>query len=513
MTCNRSGNVGTCMPVPVLDDDPDAIPSCAGPSVSCNGNGECKKEAGQTCGANSECLSGHCEGGTCSASSLQTGPLVWQSYVDAQPMPGYGYTCGAACPRYPWIELSAIVARADGGVMATGQYQQSVFGMPGNPSICDAFTTQNGGPDPFQWSIDTSGMLTSLQRIDNLYSRSTWSNSCNTTCWNTKYAHGPFLWSIGGDVGYYYEQRLYNRPHWWEPVTDTCEFGEFSKIASPQWNLGTADVCALQALQLAGDAAGNVLVRNTAGLTRYDPSGQVVQTFPDPFAAFDVPMDQKENPLALGLQGEMYIRTRVDAEVRLAKADVTGTLQWSKLLWQANDAYASFSYGLDNGGNILMAFNPMGIVDLGNGAIPKLGFRDLLLGKLDPSGSVLWSKRFGGPGFEAIAVTMRPTGMDEMALVLEFSGEVDLGDGVLQSSPVLVKLDAQGNAVWHANLATHFPFALHEHNCVLSGNVSGEVFVACAGYGPIPPHPNKFGCSDIEGLSRPVRLVTAKFGP
>ena len=54
------------------------------------------------------------------------------------------------------------------------------------------------------------------------------------------------------------------------------------------------------------------------------------------------------------------------------------------------------------------------------------------------------------------------------------------------------------------------PFELHEHNCVLSGNVAGEVFVACVGFGPRPPPPSS--CWDLLELERPVHLVTAKYG-
>lgn len=59
--CNVAGNVGICSNVPSGQDDS----TCTGSDVACDGNGECKKELGQTCSAPTECLVGKCVDGVC----------------------------------------------------------------------------------------------------------------------------------------------------------------------------------------------------------------------------------------------------------------------------------------------------------------------------------------------------------------------------------------------------------------------------------------------------------------
>jgi len=59
--CNVAGNIGICSNVPSGQDDG----TCTGADVACDGNGECKKELGQTCSSATECLVGKCVDGVC----------------------------------------------------------------------------------------------------------------------------------------------------------------------------------------------------------------------------------------------------------------------------------------------------------------------------------------------------------------------------------------------------------------------------------------------------------------
>ncbi|MBK9265466.1 MAG: hypothetical protein IPM54_37480 [Polyangiaceae bacterium] len=60
-SCNVVGNVGVCSNVVSGQDDG----TCTGSDVACDGQGECKKELGQTCSAAAECLVGKCVDGVC----------------------------------------------------------------------------------------------------------------------------------------------------------------------------------------------------------------------------------------------------------------------------------------------------------------------------------------------------------------------------------------------------------------------------------------------------------------
>jgi hypothetical protein len=59
--CNVAGSLGTCSNVSSGLDD---VPTCSGTS-SCDGSGLCKKETGQTCSVNGDCLTGFCADGYC----------------------------------------------------------------------------------------------------------------------------------------------------------------------------------------------------------------------------------------------------------------------------------------------------------------------------------------------------------------------------------------------------------------------------------------------------------------
>lgn len=71
-SCNVPGSVGACSNVPSGLDDINGIPTCSGTNQSCDGVGACKKEIGQICAGNTECLSSFCVDGVCCNSSCTT---------------------------------------------------------------------------------------------------------------------------------------------------------------------------------------------------------------------------------------------------------------------------------------------------------------------------------------------------------------------------------------------------------------------------------------------------------
>jgi len=394
--------------------------------------------------------------------------------------------------------------------MGSGTNVFGVFGL-GSGSVWYQLGNQVGsrgdfrGPHPFIFEIDAAGQSVTLQSKGTVG----WSeqylnnfsnpNDCGGWCGKVEtYVIGPILWRAGGDVGRYHEEWR-SGPQWSPSSVTICNFGELMKSGPPSWSLGTADVCAMQARDFAGDDAGNTWIRKGAGITQYDPTGQVGQTLPNPFSGMP-------GHFVVGQQGEFYIAGHDLSGIRLAKADASGMLQWSKMVPDPINLSSNncFSYAVDAGGSILLTFSSTNIVDLGNGPMTRLGQKDLILAKLDAQGNVTWAKRFGGGAFTVESCSLQRTGSDDIAMVLDYAGMVDLGDGVLPSSPVLAKFDTKGALLWHADLTLHLPLVAEEQSWALSGHPSGALFVSGAGHAPNPVN---------WWEPRDLRFVVAKYGP
>jgi hypothetical protein len=69
--CNVAGHVGTCSNLPPYSPDTFPANTCAAPS-SCDGNGHCRKNNGQTCTAGADCASGNCVDGVCCDTTCTT---------------------------------------------------------------------------------------------------------------------------------------------------------------------------------------------------------------------------------------------------------------------------------------------------------------------------------------------------------------------------------------------------------------------------------------------------------
>lgn len=498
MTCSELNHRGLCVPVPVFDDDPIATMPCSGPLFACNGNGVCKGDLGQTCVTNADCLSGHCDGGVCGFIITQPGPLAWEWHQDdssiADPMLAY---------TYREIDISDMVAMHDGSIRVVGPYLNSTFGMfsgtydthYGNTT---SYTHDYLGPHLFLFNLDASAQTGTF---DTIFYRVELFDKLGISDYShfRNYPKGLQLWLTGGYGGAYFEEWLDKGNTKLFTKSNECTSAWFGVLGPSSWSLQDAGACSLQAWTIAGDDAGNTFARSAAGISQYDQTGQVVQVIADPFAG-------PEGKLAIGPQGEFHLGARTPAEIRLAKADAMGTLQWTKTVSAPMNAGENncFSSVVDKGGNTLLAFHALTMIDLGNGPLLSLGSQDLILAKLDPQGSVLWAKRFGGSGFIAKSCSLRQTGLDEFALVLDSTGNVDLGDGVIPSGPVLVKFDAMGSLLWRADLQSLFPFVLGAHTWALSGHPSGAVFVSGSGHEPTPPS---------SFTQRALQFVVAKYGP
>jgi hypothetical protein len=525
--CAVPGRVGMCSNVPAYEGDPSAAILCDGPEVTCNGSGECKNQLGGACTTNGQCASGSCSNGTCQPPRSQTGPLQWQwsndQTVCIDPN-GVGFL-----NQYPTVKIRQLVARDDESLYGVGDYTLPSQGLPSEygvppppPDMYQDYQVLKDGPHAFQLDVAASGASASWMTVAQYTMHECLANSCRVkcdglTCFNATAGLGPFIEPAGGDV-VFFRKTLRLERDFGSTTEVTCEQGDFAKRASPQWALGTNDVCAHEEIVFAGDAAGNVVMREDDRLKKYDPSGAVLLDVPTPF-------DFVPTALGLSAMGNIHAAAYSSAEIRLARTGPSGTLVWTKVFPHSTpmDFRQTMDLSVDASGNDILAFYADDTLDLGNGPMLPIGTKDIVLAKFDVQGNVEWAKRMGSGDFAPIAFSMRKTGADDIALLVFFTGKVDLGDGLLQSSPVLIKYDANGNFVWRADLLPLYPTPGPEvSSAAISGHPSGAVFVAGSGYGlaSLTAEPYCDLGLDSQGFQytpgtfpRPLRMFAAKYGP
>ncbi|WP_437509666.1 hypothetical protein [Sorangium sp. So ce1099] len=147
------------------------------------------------------------------------------------------------------------------------------------------------------------------------------------------------------------------------------------------------------------------------------------------------------------------------------------------------------SIASDAAGNYYVTGSFEGTVDFGAGPVTSAGKEDVFLLKLDPSGALIWSKRFGtshteiggavtvdGSGDVLLAgryddgLTGAPTGLDfggcSMPGPLNFYGMF------------VVKLDHDGNHIWSTGLENESGVPTHFTVQQMAADALGNVYVA-----------------------------------
>ncbi len=118
-------------------------------------------------------------------------------------------------------------------------------------------------------------------------------------------------------------------------------------------------------------------------------------------------------------------------------------LPWSKSA-QSGSAYdATHQIATDGAGNVILAGGFQGTLDLGAGQLTSATKNDVYLGKLDPYGNTIWSKRFGDTR-ERIAGGVAANNAGNIAIAGSYSGAVSNG--------FAARLDGDGNPLWSQEL-------------------------------------------------------------
>ncbi len=123
---------------------------------------------------------------------------------------------------------------------------------------------------------------------------------------------------------------------------------------------------------------------------------------------------------------------------------------WSKSFALPSSTQAN-SVAKDLWGNILVAGTFSGAVDFGGGPITSAGADDIFLAKYDAQGNYLWSRSFGGFGYE-FCNSVAVDGSGNIIIVGQFRYGVDFGGGILTSAGnddiFVAKFDPDGNHQW-----------------------------------------------------------------
>ena len=88
------------------------------------------------------------------------------------------------------------------------------------------------------------------------------------------------------------------------------------------------------------------------------------------------------------------------SDMFIANFTPTGVCRWVKNYGTAFGGDALFGVTSDPSGNVVVTGMISGFLDLGGGYLPAQNGQDILVAKFSPNGSHVWSKRFGGYGYD-----------------------------------------------------------------------------------------------------------------
>ncbi len=137
-------------------------------------------------------------------------------------------------------------------------------------------------------------------------------------------------------------------------------------------------------------------------------------------------------------------------KIYVAKLDPAAQPSWARTYASTNTA-AARSVAVDVAGNIVVAGEFSGNLTLGQTTLVSAGSSDIVVFKLDASGTPLWARRFGGGKFDAAwGITTDTVGNIYVTGRLQDS-TIDLGGGavnVVGDDAFLLSLDPDGNHRW-----------------------------------------------------------------
>lgn len=209
-------------------------------------------------------------------------------------------------------------------------------------------------------------------------------------------------------------------------------------------------------------------------VARYDSGGNplsaIVSGSAGKQSATAVAVDVGGNSVVAGdFEGQLQLGCSLvtavgGSDVFVAKSSPFGVCSWTAKFGDGLDQHAK-AVATDAMGNIVVAGDFEGSINFGSAAnkLTSLG-GDIFLAKLDPSGTHLWSRRFGDAEEQRVtalatngAGTVAIAGMFLGSLKLGPTALLDVGSGAFDI--FLAEFDGAGNHLWSTSFAVSAPFA------------------------------------------------------
>jgi len=194
---------------------------------------------------------------------------------------------------------------------------------------------------------------------------------------------------------------------------------KFDPSGSHLWSRQVGDTCFTGTQSIAVDASGNVFLAGSFGGGLDFGGGQ--------------------------------LKSAGGYDIFLAKFDPNGAHVWSRRFGDIDDYQEALGVAVGPSGNVVIAGYYRGTVDFGGGPLVSAGGEDIFVATFNPSGTHVWSRRFGDPDWQvARSVTVNTIG--QVIFAGEFYGQVDFGGGSLVSAGsgdiFITKLNSSGTYLW-----------------------------------------------------------------
>jgi hypothetical protein len=221
--------------------------------------------------------------------------------------------------------------------------------------------------------------------------------------------------------------------------------------------------------QAGGDNSGNLHTTLTMGIPQYfQPAvycwggngsdlGPSAQTLAASLTASDF--------LWPSLDGNLYLAQHLSASTNLGCGSLAvptsgatvlgkfsggGSCLWTKLLMLPTAAIQQRAFRQGADGSLAFAVVYSGTIDIDGISLVSSGTNSLALARFDSTGTLLWTKNFGGAGSTFLLGSMDTNANGVSILTAGYKGNVDLGGGMLSASgdTFLAVFDSDGTLKW-----------------------------------------------------------------